>query len=356
MKFFHERLRSARKMNGLSLEALKDKLDGVVTRQSLHKYETGQMKPDSRIISDLCRILDVRPDYFSKERTVVIEDVSFRKLEKCSKKEQEIVKERTADFLERYLELEELLGVRYDKKNFRQSIKISEKAEIDDEVKKLRKQWNIGNSVLYNVIELLEDLGVKVLLFDADDSFDGLSTWVDKQIPVIVINSKKHQYSKDRLRFTALHELGHLVLNIDDLPEKEQERMCHYFAASMLMPKEVVFFELGENRSSISFRELGLIKKQYGLSIQSLLFRSKDLNIISDRIFRVSYKLLSQYGWRKREPEEFDFEGSEKSNRFDQLLLKGVTEGVLSSSKAASLKNMKLADFRIYLAGTNFSK
>jgi Zn-dependent peptidase ImmA (M78 family) len=246
--------------------------------------------------------------------------------------------------------------VRYNKLNFRHSIKVKEKAEIEAVVKSLRKKWMLGNSVLYNVVELLEDLGIKVLLFDADDAFDGLSTWVDKKIPLIVINRKKHEHAKDRLRFTALHELGHLVLDIHDLPEKEQERLCHYFAAAMLMPKEVVFFELGENRSNISFRELGLIKKQYGLSIQSLLFRARDLGIISDRTFRISFKMLSQYGWRKREPEEFDFEGSEKSNRFDQLLLKGVTEGVLTSSKAASLKNMKLAEFRRYLADTNFSK
>lgn len=352
MQFFHERLRSARKMNGLSLEALKVKLEGVVSKQSLHKYETGQMKPDSKIISSLCKVLDVRPDYFYKDKSIVIENVSFRKLEKCSLKEQEKVIQKTSDFLERYLELENLLGVQYKKTKIKKVISVESLEEIDKHAQNLRKSWGLGTGALYNVIEVLEDKGVKVLEIDADHSFDGLSTWVNRKVPVIVVNRSKHKGCVDRLRFTVLHELGHLMMDIDDFPEQKQEKFCHYFAGAMLMPKDMMFFELGDSRSNISIRELGLIKKQYGLSIQSLLFRSKELGIISNRTFSSSFGLMTKMNWRIKEPEEFDFKGAEKSNRFDQLILRGVTEGVITSSKAASLMNMKLATFRKYITYT----
>lgn len=349
MKFFHERLQSARKMSGLSLEALRGRLDVEVTRQSLHKYETGQMKPDSRIISALCKALDVRPDYFYKDQSVSIGEISFRKLEKCTQNEQEKVKQKTLDFLERYLELEDLLGVSSVSFKFKHSLKVNNIEDIDTGVTNLRKKLNLGIDALYNVIELLEDKGVKVLMIEADGSFDGLSTWVNKKVPVIVLNT--FDRTVDRIRFTALHELGHLVLDIEDRPEKEQERFCHYFAAAMLMPKETVFAELGQSRSRINFKELGLIKQQYGMSIQSQLYRAKDLGIISQNTFKYSYIMLNKLGWKKEEPYEYN--GIEKSNRFDQLVLRAVSEEVITSSKAASLKNMKLAAFRRYLTTPN---
>ncbi len=349
MKFFHDKLQSARKMSGLSLEALNKKLDIEVTRQSLHKYETGQMNPDSKVVSALCKALNVRPDYFYKEQTVTIGDLSFRKLEMCTKKEQDMVTERTLDFLERYLELENLLGVSSEKFRYKHTIKVNSTHDIDEEVTKFRKKLNLGLDALYNVIELLEDKGVKVLMIEADDSFDGLSTWVDKSIPVIVLNTNNR--STDRIRFTALHELGHLVLDIEKLPIKDQEQFCHYFAAAMLMPKETVYSELGESRSKINFKELGLIKQQYGMSIQSLLYRAKNLDIISQNTFKSYFIMLNKLGWKKVEP--YPFEGIEKSNRFDQLVLRAVSEEVITSSKAVALKNMKLAAFRRYLSTSN---
>ena len=44
--------------------------------------------------------------------------------------------------------------------------------------------------------------------------------------------------------------------------------------------------------------------------------------------------------------EPYKFEGKVSSNRFDQLIFRGLSEDIISMSKAASLKNMKLAEFR----------
>jgi len=48
----------------------------------------------------------------------------------------------------------------------------------------------------------------------------------------------------------------------------------------------------------------------------------------------------------KVEPDKYDFKGEEKSNRFLQLILRGVAMELISTSKAAALNNQKLAEFR----------
>jgi hypothetical protein len=60
-------------------------------------------------------------------------------------------------------------------------------AGIEPIADKLRRDWNLGEDPLYNVVELLEDLKIKVFEIKADLSFSGMSTWVDGKIPVIVI-------------------------------------------------------------------------------------------------------------------------------------------------------------------------
>ena len=48
--------------------------------------------------------------------------------------------------------------------------------------------------------------------------------------------------------------------------------------------------------------------------------------------------------WKIDEP--FEYNGIEESNRFEQLLFRALVEEQISMSKAASLSNRTLADFR----------
>ena len=62
-------------------------------------------------------------------------------------------------------------------------------------------------------------------------------------------------------------------------------------------------------------------------------------------------RFFSQMGMRKREPGVIP--GEEHSHRFLQLLLRGIAEEIISTSKAAALYNMKLADFMDELTKLN---
>jgi Zn-dependent peptidase ImmA (M78 family) len=345
MNYLASRLKSARLMNGLSLQGLANKIENRITKQSLSKYELGQVIPDSEMIGILSEALGVRPDYFFSDQVLEFGTIEFRKLETYPAKERTRIVEIAKDELGRYLELEQILGIENRFENPISHISISTQQDIEEAAQTLRNHWGLGTGPLSNVIEILEDHHVKVLEIESTEEFDGLCTWVNgKNIPLIVLNKAKLKDVPDRKRFTALHELAHLLLEVNHHPEKEKEKFCHAFATAMLIPADTLKNELGGKRSKLSFNELGAIKQQYGISMQALVFRAKNVGLISDNYFRQFYAAFNQLGYRKTEP--VDFVGAEHSNRFSQLLFRALAEDFISMSKAASLKNQKLAEFR----------
>jgi len=343
-QLFAERLKSARMMNGLSLQELSDKLENRVSRQAIHKYENGQVIPDSEMLNFLCEALGVRPDYFTREYLVELGSISFRKIQKLPIKEQSSIIERTREVLERYIELEEIMGINKPFEQPGMISSITSEKDIENAANNVREAWKLCDNPIPNVIELLENNNIKVILLNAGDEFDGLQTWVNgKKIPIIVLNTGKLK-SSDRIRFSAFHELGHLLLPLDGITEKMAEKYCHTFAGAMLFPESAAKKELGEKRNKISIQELGLIKQQYGISLQALIYRLCDLDIISAYYKSYYYQYIVQMGWKVEEP--YKYEGKEISSRFDQLLFRALSEELISLSKAASLNNMKLSEFR----------
>ena len=83
--------------------------------------------------------------------------------------------------------------------SFVANITISEVEDVEKAALKLIKEWNLGFDPIPNVIEMLEDNGVRVIEIDAPSEFDGLSTFVG-DIAVAVINKN---FTIERKRFTA---------------------------------------------------------------------------------------------------------------------------------------------------------
>jgi Zn-dependent peptidase ImmA (M78 family) len=141
-----------------------------------------------------------------------------------------------------------------------------------------------------------------------------------------------------------LHELAHLLLTFGELTDRQIETFCHQFAGSMLLPDTALKAALGEHRNKLFLPELGNIKKQYGISMQAVVMRAKACNVINDNYTRQFFFMMNQMNWKVDEPVQY--EGIEESTRFDQLIYRALAEDQISMSKAASLKNQKLAEFR----------
>jgi len=342
------RIKMARVMSGYSLQQLADKTDNAISKQSISKYEKGLMKPTIENLTIIAKALKLKLDYFLKESSIDLGEIKYRKQNRLPIKKQKAIIEKTRDFLERYIEVEDLLNVSEQQILIPKSIRVGGLEEMEVITSKLRNDWDIGSDPISNVFETLEQRGVKILYLDeVIPHFYGMSTWVNDNVPVIVLS----KMPIDRIRFTALHELGHLLLDIEGLEDKAQERMCDRFAASMLLPKAALINELGGVRRNIHLRELALIKSEYGISPQAILYRAKDLKLISEQYFIQQVKFMRTRGlWRR---EIGSFKGEEKSNRLLQLLCRGIAEEFITSTKAASLYNMKLSEFRRVINQTN---
>ncbi len=332
-------------MNGLSMQDLANKMNNIITKQAIGKYEQGDMKPSSDILIALSNALNVRPDYFFRNEKIKLVNVEFRKLKRLLAKDIDQIKANTIDFLERYFELEDLLGIDKIFENPISDVLIQVNEDIETAAEKLRKKWKIGTNAISNVIELLEDHEIKVFEIDVEDGFDGLSTYANG-VPVIVLNRNMQKFRK---RFTALHELAHLLLKFpeNEFTEREVENFCHAFAGAMLIPKSAFIVEFGAHRSNVFMKELMIIKENFGISMQAIMARAKNLDLISHATYQEFFKTFSKLGYRKEEPG--DYKGDESSSRFSQLLLRAVAEDIVSMSKAAALSNLKLSEFRNHL-------
>ena len=87
VKIFSKRLKNARLLKGFSALQVADNLH--ITRQAYSKYENGKSFPNSKILIDLHRILDVSIDYLFRKTSFEKLDFDFRKKTKLTKSRQE---------------------------------------------------------------------------------------------------------------------------------------------------------------------------------------------------------------------------------------------------------------------------
>ena len=249
-----ERLVAARKLSGITLQQLADKLEMSITKQALNKYERGTARPSGETLVKIAAVFGVPVDYFYREQSVTLGPIDFRKQSHLKALEIERIKAECSDFLERYAELENLLNKKTSFENPLQPAqrKIKSDSDIEKATTHIRSIWQLGSSPIPSVISMLEDNHIRVFETDAPDSFVGMSTWIDK-MPVIVLNKN---INTQRKRFTALHELAHLLLNLEGKEDKEIETICHSFAGSFLLPKDQFEQKFGSRRTGYSIEEL----------------------------------------------------------------------------------------------------
>lgn len=349
---FATRLKLARKMAGFSLQDLADAVSSKVTKQALSRYEQGEMNPSSDVLLAIAKALKVKPDYFLKSESLELGKVLFRKRAALTKKEEEAIVEKVRDYVERYLELEEILNVSSVFENPLKDFKINTKSDIEKAANFLRKAWDLGENPIPNLVEMLELKGIKILLIDEVDSIDGLAVFTSTGIPILVVN--KRDKPIERLRFTIIHELAHLLLNLSVLEDnhKLEEEWCHYFSSSFLLPTHMLRRMIGEGkRSYIYINELIKIKEYFGISIRAIVHRLNTLEIITPSYYQRWMVYMSKEYGPKNEPGIY--KGEEASKGFDLLIARGLSEGIISLSKAASLCNTNINELRKEYAGIN---
>ncbi len=339
---FGERLKLARKKAGLSLRDLSERIGGDVSAQALSKYERGLMLPNSTTLTSLCKALEVSAGFFMSPMKLRLADIEYRKHSQTKAREQAFVQSQVIDLAEKYLTIEKIVGA--------ETISLWESVarivqDDDEDIERLalecRKEWRLGDDPIPNMTELLEDLGIKVLLVESD-KVSGLTAMLEygdeaMQVPVVVVSKKKNL---EHRRFTLAHELGHRLI-LPGSHVADIEKAAHRFASSFLMPRSHIESEFGKHRTAISLPELYDLKRFYRVSLKALIRRLKDLSIINDITYRNFHMFYSQNWKSDVEPMPLEKESErgnkEQSRRFERLCFWALSEDYISLSKASEL-------------------
>src|SRR5690554_987544 len=341
-EIFSKRIKSGRKLRAFSQQKLAD-LVGV-SKQMISKYEKGLSIPSSSLLIKLAKSLNLDLDYFFSPSLVELGPVNFRKKSRLSIKRLDSIKEEIKLKLSNYLEVENILQIDNEFDIPVQKRKLNSLKEVSDLVLKIRKEWKIGLDPVHNITQLLEDQKIKVIEIEEEENlFDGLATLVDEKYAVIVVNES---FPIERKRFTLLHELGHLILDLPECSVEEEENFCNKFASEFLFPRVSVLREFGHQRENIALPELIEVQKKYGISIQAIVFRLVDCGILSKHRQTLFYKKINFDRNLKEHINQERFETNEFSHRFEQLVYRAYSQELISASKVASLLGLKECSLR----------
>lgn len=314
------RIRQARLLAGMSQQDIADALGraGIPSNKSaVSGFEQGEEAPNASVLMALSRLFSVPPIWLMYEPNLEVDWQAYRKRSTLPAKAREAIESFARDVAELQIELCEQLFPD-TKVNFPERMNVTSVDDAEEAARALRKEWGLGDEPIANLTQSAEANGVIVIEWDRPtDRFDGLSGWCAENVPVVVI---KAGVDPDRKRFNLAHELGHLVMNTPaEMPDKETEKLAHRFAGALLVPREAAIRELGEQRNSTSFAELGALKRRYGLSMQGWVFRGKDLGIFSPGLARTFWLEVSRRGWRKMEP--YSLATDEMPEKLDEMIL-----------------------------------
>lgn len=268
-------LRRIRATNKLSQEQVAEAAG--LSRSAYRNIEGGTVQPRVRTLEAIARALQV-PVRELLEPTAVVSSVRFRSHKKLRTRAQ--ILSDAGRWLVDYNGLEALLDTR---RPFRlQGVAADIPAGPHRPALAARAARAVlgltEHEPIRDICGLLDSAGVKVFPMNvASDGFFGLSVGPAGGGPAVVVNTWE-RISVERWIFTAAHELGHLVLHLDDYghdddddgEDPEHEREADAFAAEFLMPDAVFKREWDET---------------YGLPLVARVIKVK-------RIFRVSYRTV----------------------------------------------------------------
>ncbi len=322
-------LRNIRKIRGLTLEEVSQALHGLVTKQAISKYERGLMYPSPIVLDALLRFYRIGKDSLEGHASIAISNLHFRSKNEISLELKQRIASDVVFWLSHYLSLEQLLNVTCDFYNpFSLSIETTFEY-MERYANRLREEWKLGSDAIPSVCRMLELAGVRILEMDWDDEVDGLCGWVNRTIPFMVL---RKQVKVERKRFTALHELAHLLFpSINLLSFNLRERLCHRFASALLLPENVVTAYIGTRRSQLLLSELSSLRSSYGISIAATVHRLKDLDIINDeyynRIFdeRIKPNIMEE-GWGS-------YPFTDEAFRYQSLIQRALAENLISEKE-----------------------
>jgi Zn-dependent peptidase ImmA (M78 family)/transcriptional regulator with XRE-family HTH domain len=160
--------------------------------------------------------------------------------------------------------------------------------------RELRTHWGTGDRQIPRLVRLMERHGIVVTLTPfAGESTATVDAFSTSNLPrPLVVLTPDRADDIYRHRFTAAHELGHLVLHGGEEPAgAAKEKEADEFAAEFLMPFDAILDELPKR---LDFQELDRLSVAWGVSVEALIYRCHEVGTVSESAYRRAFQRLAQ--------------------------------------------------------------
>lgn len=319
-KFNGQRLKEALQFREKKMTELADETG--ISKQSLSLYANdGNVPPFDNVIK-IARALDFPTDFFMSEDlcTASTGNTYFRSQASATKKSrnaQKIKLEYVSKMYEvilNYMNVPELNIPDTSAINVPEDIANVDSDQAVNEIEKLaklvREHWDLGNGPIDNLQYALQSNGIIITGFrDVDTDIDAFSQQItiDGKVVYIIalaIGSKPIE----RLRFDMAHELGHILMHTwgednEDISKDEfnaREKQANMFASALLLPNETFSKSVSAYPTNIDYYLA--LKKKWKVSMQAMMYRARQLDIISTNQFQYMMRTMSKNGNRTHEP------------------------------------------------------
>ncbi|WP_406266423.1 XRE family transcriptional regulator [Actinacidiphila glaucinigra] len=288
------RLTQARRLAGWTKKELASKID--VTPAAVGQYEAGGIRPRPEQVRRISEALGMPTAFFTAGRPRAALDtaaVHFRSLRSAPARERE----RSLSFtellwelshaLETYIRLPPVDLPGWDGGETVPALP----TDPQQAARALRARWELGDGPIPHLVRLLESRGIVVTVLpyrNADSrKLDGFSTARIPR-PVVVLNDERDDVY--RHRFSCAHELGHLLLHGEAHPgDVQHERQADTFAAEFLTPSTRL---TGALPTRVDFTALGRLQQTWGVSLDSLLVRCRELGLHTEAVSSRAWRRL----------------------------------------------------------------
>lgn len=300
--FSRASLQKVREKNGLTKKALAELIGK--SPSAVSQFESGKCEPDFATFESIVEKLAIHPsaltNLFDKFPQIEMSACHFRANRDVSQTERVQAKRYAEDVLAVYHALE-ARGIVFPSPNLpiHEGPELSER-EIEQYVLEVRKAFQLSIGPIQDMADLLESLGVRIILLpDANVKIDAFAAWVHDIPCIMVVGSK----CASRLQFDFTHELAHLLLHSESVSgDSFVERIANRFASAFLMPQPSFVQDCPKAYTQSSFLS---VKKFWRVSIGAALYRARQLGILSESKYKSAVISMSARNIRFNEPGEF---------------------------------------------------
>ncbi|MGV9334814.1 helix-turn-helix domain-containing protein [Nocardia sp. NPDC003726] len=293
------RLTQARQLKGLTKKDVADDLR--VTPAAVGQYEAGVARPRPEVLLRLAEVLGVPVAFFAAGRPNAQLDASgthFRSLRSTRMFQRDKAVAYASQVwelthaLERWVQLPIV-----DLPGFAGGEIMSTDGPAPDPVRaaqQLRAYWGLGKGPIAHLVRLMESRGIVVAMLPFERAEAArIAAFSTSRLPrPLIVLTPDRADDVYWYRFSAAHELGHLVLHGDTAPgDHQHEREADAFAAEFLTPRASIAPELP---ARVDFTALARLQTAWGVSVKSLLYRCRELGLFSAPTASRAYQRLNQ--------------------------------------------------------------